>query len=49
MQNEPMVRIDQVLWGNALEQFQFNGQGRLAGRQTRAVAHSKNVRVNRHG
>ena len=48
MQNQPVVCIDKVIGGYALEQFQLNFQWRFAWCQAGAVAHAKDVRVHRH-
>src|SRR5487761_2485145 len=49
MQDEPVVCVDEVLGGHALEQFQLDRQRRPAGRQTGAVADPEDVRVHRTG
>ena len=49
MQDQPVVRIHQVLGRNAFEQLELHSQRRFARGQAGAVAHAKDVGVDGHG
>ena len=49
MQNQPMMGVNHVLFGNDLEQFFLNCQHGFATGQTRAIRHSVYMRVDCHG
>jgi hypothetical protein len=49
MQNQPMVGIDQIIFGHSLHEGHLNSQNIFTWSQASSIGHPEDVRIDCHG